>query len=135
VRADTQAHVVADPGRELYARYGVGRSWRGLLMSMLVPSFYWRFLRATALGFWGGAVDDSMHTMPADFLVSPDGVIRLAHYGRHIGDHVPISRVVAHVAHSKASSPRPGRQSIRTTAAALEFAEEVGEGQTEVRLW
>ena len=94
LRGDALRHTIADPHRDLYERYGVGRSWWGLLLSMLIPSFYWRFLRATALGYIGGAIDHSLHTMPADFLVSPDGRIRLAHYGRHIGDHAHVSAVL-----------------------------------------
>ena len=94
---DALRHVVADQRRVLYELYGVGRSWWGTLLTMLVPSFYWSVLRATALGYWGGAIDGSFHSMPADFLVSPDGVIRLAHYGRHIGDHSDVSSVVSAV--------------------------------------
>jgi hypothetical protein len=95
LHSDAPRHVVADPGRELYELYGVGRSWLGMFLTMLVPSFYWRFLRASALGYWGGAIDDSFHSMPADFLVSPEGKIRLAHYGRHIGDHAQIHSIVS----------------------------------------
>jgi peroxiredoxin len=94
LHGDALRHVVADPRRALYERYGVGRSWWGILVSLLVPSFYLRFLRAGALGYWGGAIDDSFHSMPADFLVSPDGLIRLAHYGRHIGDHAHVPSIV-----------------------------------------
>ena len=94
LHGDARRHVVADPRRELYGLYGVGRSWWGMLVTMLVPSFYWRFLRASALGYWGGAIDDSFHSMPADFLVSPDGLIRLAHYGSHIGDHSHVPSIV-----------------------------------------
>lgn len=93
LRGAAPRHTVADPHRSLYGLYGVGHSWLGMVRSMLVPSFYWRFLRASALGYWGGAIDDSLHSMPADFLVSPDGRIRLAYYGRHIGDHLSISSV------------------------------------------
>ena len=95
LHGDALRHVVADPRRALYELYSVGRSWWGMLATLLVPSFYSRFLRASALGYWGGAIDDSFHSMPADFLVSPDGLIRLAHYGRHIGDHSPVPSVVS----------------------------------------
>jgi peroxiredoxin len=88
-------HIVADPHKELYARYGIERSWWGMLITLLVPSFYWRFLRASALGYWGGAIDGGFHSMPADFLVSPDGLICRAHYGKHIGDHLHTSDVMA----------------------------------------
>ena len=85
---DARQHIVADPRKELFAKYRTERSWLGMLLSMLAPSFYWRFLRATVFGYWGGAIDSSFHSMPADFLISPDGRITLAHYGTHIGDHL-----------------------------------------------
>ena len=91
---EVRSHVVADPGRVLYARFDVGYSWWRTLASVLVPTFFWRLLKATAFGYWGGAIDHSIHSMPADFLVSPTGAIRLVHYGRHIGDHVAVSDVL-----------------------------------------
>ena len=94
VHGEQLRHVIADPARVLYERYGVGQSWWGMLLTMFVPSFYWRFLQATALGYWGGAIDGGFHSMPADFLVSPEGVVRLAHYGRHIGDHVNVAALL-----------------------------------------
>lgn len=106
VHGDARRHVVADPQRELYGMYGVKRSWSGMLVTMLVPSFYWRFLRAVALGYWGGAVDNGFHSMPADFLVSPDGMIRLTRYGRHIGDHSHVSSVLD-VVQAPGESHRP----------------------------
>ena len=101
---DVLGHIVADPGRSLYELYGVRRSWWGLLLTMLLPSFYWRFLRASALGYWGGAVNGSLHSMPADFLISPDGIVRLAHYGRHIGDHLSVASVIRTVQNAEVRS-------------------------------
>ena len=94
-RGDASRHIVADPGRRLYELFGVGRSWWGMVITMLAPSFYWRFLRASWFGYWGGLIDDSLHSMPADFLVSPSGEIRLARYGKHIGDHVDLDSIAA----------------------------------------
>jgi peroxiredoxin Q/BCP len=96
-RGDASRHIVADPGRRLYELFGVGRSWWGMVITMLAPSFYWRFVRASALGYWGGLIDDSFHSMPADFLVSPDGEILLARYGKHIGDHLDLDSIAAAV--------------------------------------
>ena len=36
-------------------------------------------------------IDSSVRSMPADFLITPDGRIRFAHYGTHIGDHLALS--------------------------------------------
>jgi len=92
---DASHHIIADPGRRLYELFGVGRSWWGMVITMLAPSFYWRFVRASVLGYWGGLIDDSFHSMPADFLVSPNGEILLARYGKHIGDHLDLDSIAA----------------------------------------
>ena len=94
VHGEALRHVIADPSRVLYERYGVRRSWWGMLLTFLVPFFYWRFVKASVLGYWGGAIDVAFHSMPADFLVSPEGVVRLAHYGRHMGDHADVAALV-----------------------------------------
>lgn len=92
---DALRHIVADPGRRLYELFGVGRSWWGMVVTMLAPSFYWRFIRASAFGYWGGLIDDSFHSMPADFLVSPNGEILVVRYGKHIGDHLDLDSIAA----------------------------------------
>lgn len=86
--------VVADPSFALYARYGVGSSWLGLAASVAMPSFYVAFAHAMVSGFWGGAVDGDVARMPADFLIGADGIVRAAHYGRDIGDHLSIDEVL-----------------------------------------
>jgi len=80
--------VVADPLRAVYRRYGVETSLPRLLLSTLRPSFYWDWLRSMRHGYLG-SFDRRMTTMPADFLIAPDGSVRIAHYGSDIGDHVP----------------------------------------------
>ena len=84
--------LVPDPAQKIYRQFGVRTSWIGLVTSMLLPRFYWDWIRAMRHGFWGGA-DPQMATMPADFLVGPDGRLQLVHYGRTIGDHVPLARL------------------------------------------
>jgi peroxiredoxin len=86
--------VVADPTFALYARYGVGSSWLGLTASAMFPSFYVAFARAMRFGFWGGTIDGEAARMPADFLISSDGTVRAAHYGRTIGDHLSLDEVL-----------------------------------------
>lgn len=86
--------VIADPGFALYARYGVGSSWLGLAASAVMPSFYAAFARAMRFGFWGGAIDGDAARMPADFLLTSEGRVRAAHYGRTIGDHLSLDEVL-----------------------------------------
>jgi hypothetical protein len=89
-----RSHVIADPTRHLYARYGVAPSWAKLLWSFVLPSFYLAFLKATVLRFWGGPIDGTYAMIPADFLIAPDGRVHLARYGTHIGDHAALPDVV-----------------------------------------
>jgi peroxiredoxin Q/BCP len=86
--------VVADPSFALYARYGVGSSWIGLTASAFMPSLYVAFAHAMRSGFWGGAIDGEAARMPADFLISSEGTVCAAHYGRTIGDHLSLDEVL-----------------------------------------
>ena len=85
-------HPVPDPRFNVYRSYGIETSWLRFLMSMLLPSFYVDWIRAMRYGIWGG-VDWQMGKMPADFLISPAGIILKAHYGRDMGDHISVSEV------------------------------------------
>jgi thioredoxin-dependent peroxiredoxin len=85
-------YLVADPGFKVYRSYGVETSWLRFLLSMALPSFYVDWVRAMRYGIWGG-VDWQMGKMPADFLIGPDGRILKAHYGREMGDHLPVAEV------------------------------------------
>ena len=64
---------------------------------MALPSFHVDWIRSMRHGFWGGA-DAQMATMPADFLVGPDGCLLRAHYGSDIGDHLRREEIEATLA-------------------------------------
>lgn len=81
--------LVPDPDQKIYSDFAVETSWTGFLKSMMLPGFYRDWIRSMRHGFWGGA-DPQMAKMPADFLVGPDGRLLLVHYGRDIGDHLPL---------------------------------------------
>lgn len=93
--------LVADPGMALYRRYGVERGWTALLRWPVMVAA----LRALAAGFLPGRVDGPIDRMPADFLVDADGRLVIAHYGRHIGDHLPIEAVAAALGRLDARRP------------------------------
>ena len=101
--------LVPDPDQKIYRAFGVRTSWGGLLKSMALPSFYRDWIRSIRHGFWGGA-DIQMATMPADFLVGPDGRLLLVHYGRDIGDHISLAEI------ERALAELSGRGSAMPTA-------------------
>ena len=95
-------HLVPDPNFKIYRGYGVETSWLRFLLSMALPGFYVDFIRAMRYGFWGG-VDWQMGKMPADFLIGPNSLIVKTHYGREMGDHLPVTEVEAALSHLTAS--------------------------------
>ena len=94
--------IVGDPARQVYRRYGIETSWTGLLLSMVKPGFYMDWMRSMRHGYWGG-VDTRLASMPADFLIGPDGTVLRVHYGRDIGDHMPVDVIEQ----ALAAPPRP----------------------------
>jgi peroxiredoxin len=84
--------LAADPAFQTYRAWGVETSWPRLFLSTLLPGFYVDWVRSMRYGFWGG-VAMQLAKMPADFLISPDGRIAHAHYGRHIGDHLTVPEI------------------------------------------
>ena len=88
--------LIADPELRVYRQYGVETSWPRLLLSMARARFYVDLFRSLLHGFWGGFAWQ-MAKMPADFLIGPDGRLVATHYGRDIGDHLPVAQVYATV--------------------------------------
>jgi peroxiredoxin len=89
-------HLAADPERVTYTTYGVEESWPRLFLSTLRPAFYADWIRSMRYGFWGG-IDLKLETMPADFLIDPQGSIARAYYGSHIGDHLSVDEIAQFV--------------------------------------
>lgn len=81
--------LIPDPDQRLYGLYGVGHGWAGFLTAwaMRLPEIGRSVL---GRGFLPGSVEGGIHRIPADFLVSTDGRLAMAYYGRNIGDHLPL---------------------------------------------
>jgi peroxiredoxin len=92
--------VIADPGRALYAEFGVEKSPRALLhprawTAPLKPRTYPMVLRAVRAG--GSPAPrhgDSPLGLPADFLIEPDGKVVAAHYGRIANDQWSVDELL-----------------------------------------
>lgn len=81
--------IIPDPDRRLYKLYGVAPSWSGF-----VRIFLSRPKRVFEAIFKKGFIPkfaEATPMMPAEFLIAPDGKIKLAYYGTDIGDHLPLS--------------------------------------------
>lgn len=115
--ADLPFAVVADPGKRLYAEFGVESAPRALLS----PRAWWPVVRAVLRGGWevlrgrerlpatsqpGGRLG-----LPADFLIGPEGRVLAAKYGEHVYDQWPVDELL-HLAssHRPALGHPPARQ-------------------------
>jgi len=94
--------IIPDPDRKLYKLFGVSISWIGFVKIFVVRPkhvfeaiFKNRFIPKFA---------EATPMMPADFLINPDGTIRLAYYGNDIGDHLPFDDLFAALEDMKTSS-------------------------------
>ena len=98
--ADLPFAVVADPGKRLYAEFGVEPAKRALLDPRAWPAIVTgvvtslrgiarRWHPAPRLNPHGGRFG-----LPADFLIESDGQILAAKYGQHAGDHWPVGELL-----------------------------------------
>ncbi|MFF8869795.1 peroxiredoxin-like family protein [Streptomyces massasporeus] len=98
--ADLPFAVVADPGKRLYAEFGVESAPRALLSPRAwgpivgaVLSGAWEVLRGRerlpATSQPGGRLG-----LPADFLIGPDGRVLAAKYGEHVNDQWPVDELL-----------------------------------------
>lgn len=92
--------IVADPGRALYAEFGVGTSPRALLdprawgaiargVARSAIAFLRRQERLPPMRPQQGSLG-----LPADFLVAPDGRVIASKYGRHADDQWSVDEVL-----------------------------------------
>lgn len=106
--------VVADPGKALYAEFGVESAKRALLDPRAWPAIVtgvlnslWGIVRhrapAPALNPHGGRFG-----LPADFLIGGDGQILAVKYGQHANDQWPVDELLG-LAHRerRAVAPTP----------------------------
>lgn len=83
--------ILADERNESYRAYGIEHSLGGVVRGMVfrMPAL----LRGMVKGYLPTTIRGSLTTMPADFLIAPDGTIQLPYYGTDEGDHLPLDRV------------------------------------------
>lgn len=84
--------IIPDPDRALYRLYDVTPSWQGLLTAFVkrMPVILNALLNK---GYLPGVIDGPINMLPADFLLSQQGIVVRAYYGRDIGDHLSLDEI------------------------------------------
>ena len=87
--------MLSDRNKRIYKVYGVTESsFIGAIRLLHHPQLIVNAIRSKHKNM---EVDADPKLMPASFLVDPDGIIQLAYYGKHFGDHPKIESVLQFV--------------------------------------
>ncbi|SEG80425.1 Peroxiredoxin [Thermomonospora echinospora] len=98
--ADLPFAVIADPGKRLYAEFGVEEGRRALLR----PRAWWPIVRALAVASARVLLrrqaapsvnpEGGRYGLPADFLIAGDGRVLAVKYGEHVYDQWPVEEIL-----------------------------------------
>lgn len=104
IRQNAPFPLIGDPERKVYDQYGLELSWAKAIKTFFLPSVYKLIpkLPTTERGF-PKRRDGKLARMPADFLLRPGLEVAHAHYGSHMGDHIPLKTVHDFLDHPVAS--------------------------------
>jgi peroxiredoxin len=95
-KQDPPFPVIADPDAVLYDLYGVEESADKVQRTIARPETAGIIRLAAEAGFRLAHEEGAnMNRMPADFLIGPDGLVRLAHYAEFVTDHLPFAEIKA----------------------------------------
>jgi len=85
--------ILADEANKYYREFGIEHSLTRMLKGMFfrMPTL----LKSMFMGNVPLVFKGSLITMPADFLIDRDGIIRTAYYGKDEGDHLSFEKVKA----------------------------------------
>jgi thioredoxin-dependent peroxiredoxin len=93
-KQDAPFAIIPDPQASLYALYGVESSEEKINAVMTMPETEAIVQEAAAHGFALTPEEGSnFYRLPADFLIAPDGTVRIAHYTNHVYDHLDFTAI------------------------------------------
>lgn len=92
-KQDLPFPLLSDKDEDVYRLYHVKSSFLSWLFFQLFCGF--KIIYAALKGFCMGRCDGNWFTLPADFLIDEDGVIREAFYAKRIDEHMPMDLIKA----------------------------------------
>lgn len=96
-QADLPFAVVADPDRALYREFGVENSLRGVVNRHVARAVGRGLLQMRSVREVAGMLGptENRMSMPADFLIAPDGIVLARKYGEHADDQWTVDELLA----------------------------------------
>lgn len=90
----SNVQLIGDPGKAIYAQYGVEASALKAVTTLFTTRAYKDFKAGSALNLPTEKDKGATQTlMPADFLINEDFTIHKAHYGLNLNDHIAIDEI------------------------------------------
>jgi thioredoxin-dependent peroxiredoxin len=90
-KQDAPFAIIPDPDAVLYESYGVEVSVEKVEATLSKPETPQVIQAAAAQGFSLTPEEGSnFYRLPAEFLIDPQGIIRIAHYGEFVYDHLEL---------------------------------------------
>lgn len=86
------ATMIPNPDLSLYRLYNIERSYSKLMLAMFHGAMG-KMMNGKKLFSKKIKEDGNMNRIEADFLIDENGIIKLAYYGKYIGDHLPIDTI------------------------------------------
>lgn len=82
---------LSNPDQSAYRLYGIDRAG---LRAMIDPAVALGTVRTTLKGFMPRATDADMLQMSATFVIDQSGIVRFAHYNKHLADHPDVKKLM-----------------------------------------
>jgi peroxiredoxin Q/BCP len=92
-RNDYPFHFIADPENALYQAYYIEQSL-GKALRSLFNGIVSKVTQGKRLFKKPMKQDGHASTIPSEFVIGEDGKLAAIHYGRYIGDHLPIDAIL-----------------------------------------
>jgi len=86
-------HFIADPQNELYKKYYVEQSL-GKMMKSMFHGIMTKAMQGKKLFKSNISQDGHTTTIPSEFIIDENGKLSKVHYGRFVGDHLPIQELI-----------------------------------------
>ncbi|MGD1847129.1 MAG: peroxiredoxin family protein [Salibacteraceae bacterium] len=83
--------IIADGKYKIYAKYGIGASYAGMLKTMLNPVKVWK---AISGGFFSLRTVPQDPVLPAEILINEDQTVHRAYYGSDYDDHLSVNEIL-----------------------------------------
>ena len=93
-QGDLPFDVIADPDKALYREFGVESSIRAVLHPRVAAAAVRGIGHGASIKGGATATEDRL-SMPADFLIGPDGTVLAAKYGKHADDQWSVDELLA----------------------------------------